>query len=67
MNYELRSSTKKNKISTPLKITFIISIFLIIMYFIFPLFFSSFITAIISPVWKINTPKYVNTEQIQKM
>ena len=66
MNYELRSSTKKNKISTPLKITFIISIFLIIMYFIFPLFFSSFITAIISPVWKINTPKYVNTEQISE-
>lgn len=64
MNYELKSSIRRKKIALPIKITLLVTIVLVAFQFIFPTFLSSVVTAIVSPVWKVNIPQYTGLDQL---
>ncbi len=64
MNYELKSSIRRNKISLPVKIIAIIVILLAIFRIFFPNLISDIITSIIHPFWNINKEQIQNTNQL---
>ena len=54
MNYELKSSIHKKKISFPFKIIFIVIIILLLLHFLIPRLLSNIFTTMIKPFWTIN-------------
>lgn len=60
MNYELKSSIHKNKISWPIKIVAGIVFILVILHFILPTLLSTVLLSIISPFWSISSSERPN-------
>lgn len=63
MNYELKSSLHKKKISWPVRIVIVITLILVLLHFILPSLLSTIITTIVSPLWRID--KNIGTGQVQ--
>lgn len=53
MNYELKSSIRKNKISLPIKVLIIIAFIIFILYIFVPSLFSSLLLPLANPLWSI--------------
>ncbi len=63
MNYELKSSINKKKISLSLKIVIIFSFIFILLHFIVPTLLSNILITIVKPIWNINRgnePELIN-------
>ncbi len=54
MNYELKSSIKRNSISMPFKVVMIVLIVLIILHFLLPNLITNILMTFIKPLWSFN-------------
>ena len=64
MNYELKSSIKRNRISLPFKVMIVVILILFILHFIAPNFISNILMTFVRPLWIIDRNSNVKVSML---